>query len=364
MSLDHSVFPYSTFLETEHSSFLPFKHIYLILKYHGIELRWPKLDSPEDIYQYLEYEIPFQVGWAIELEKISHVWFEHTKEVLPPLSQPYTEESIPEYLRVQQVKEQEEPWYDRIKLFWIQNTYRSERLDLLGLIRDQKPQELPKTYLNFILNLLDIRLSFIPADRHHSGFYMAQTPITQAQYYHLVGYNPSDVQGFEAQSYPVVNVSWLQSLKFCNLLSEYAGLEKVYQIFDNHVSTNAQASGFRLPTQDEWHFAALGGEPYAYAGSDTPDDTAWFFENTRRHTMPVAQKKPNGYGLYDMCGNVSEWTSTGEHLNEEEEILKVACGGSWLDKKSEVGVNSFFEAAWSENSVFIGLRVMTTHSLD
>ena len=74
--------------------------------------------------------------------------------------------------------------------------------------------------------------------------------------------------------------------------------------------------------------------------------------------MPVAQKRSNGYGLYDMCGNVSEWTSSGEGLSENEQPLKVVCGGSWLDTALNVTVHSFIEAEWSEKSVFIGFRVI------
>ena len=67
------------------------------------------------------------------------------------------------------------------------------------------------------------------------------------------------------------------------------------------------ADGFRLPTYEEWVYAAKGGENYKSSGSNNLDAVGWYYKNSEDHIQKVAQKKANGYGIYDMSGNVMEW---------------------------------------------------------
>ncbi len=73
--------------------------------------------------------------------------------------------------------------------------------------------------------------------------------------------------------------------------------------------TSVTGKTYRLPTEAEWEYSAKGGENYKYAGSNYIDEVAWYENNAGEKTHPVGQKKPNGYGLYDMIGNVCEWCS-------------------------------------------------------
>ncbi|MBO4728468.1 MAG: SUMF1/EgtB/PvdO family nonheme iron enzyme [Spirochaetaceae bacterium] len=151
---------------------------------------------------------------------------------------------------------------------------------------------------------------------------MLKTEVTQALYQTVMEENPSLFRGDDL---PVESVSWYDAIYFCNKLSEIKDLTPVYSVngststsdwnytphnwktIDGAVEQDEVADGFRLPTSDEWEYAANGGEGYKYAGSNDIDEVGWYKNNSETKTHPVAQKKPNGYGLCDMSGNVSEW---------------------------------------------------------
>ncbi|MBK8877311.1 MAG: SUMF1/EgtB/PvdO family nonheme iron enzyme [Haliscomenobacter sp.] len=145
------------------------------------------------------------------------------------------------------------------------------------------------------------------------GFSLQKTPVTYWQYALFLQQEGLQVEkpGWGRQgNNPAVYVSWEDAARFCNWLSAMEGLQPVYQMKGEKVSADWSTNGYRLPTEAEWEYAARGGveqKPYAYSGSDDLDVVGWFRENAENRTQPVAHKRPNTLGLYDMSGNVWEW---------------------------------------------------------
>ncbi len=179
-------------------------------------------------------------------------------------------------------------------------------------------------------------------------FSISRYPVTQRLWREIMGNFPSE---FKGEKLPVESISWFEAVEFCNKLSKIEGLAKVYEIKTEKkqndlgfginkisVNTNENAGGYRLPTEAEWEYAAKGGDKRTesmYAGSDRLDDVAWYNGNSDGKTHPVANKKPNELGLYDMSGNVYEWCRDWyvetDCSNNENKLKKgkIVRGGSW-----------------------------------
>ena len=187
-----------------------------------------------------------------------------------------------------------------------------------------------------------------------------ETPVTQDLWQAVMGYNPSyfDNTGIKISGYdksaqidtaiesgenqlkrPVENISLYECIAFCNKLSLKLGLEPCYTVITDGTPIDFQTlsfdeipvidrgseqsaaawdnaildmskNGFRVPTEAEWEWAAKGGMNNKWVDTDIETELtnyAWYDENSGRKTHEVKKKLPNGYGLYDMSGNVWEW---------------------------------------------------------
>ena len=148
-------------------------------------------------------------------------------------------------------------------------------------------------------------------------FLMATTAVTQAQWSAVMGSNPSK---FHGDNRPVETVSWNDAVAFCEKLSAKEGKH------------------FRLPTEAEWEYACRAGTQTAFGGTNNLDEMGWHKDNSNDQTHPVAQKKPNAWGLYDMQGNVHQWCSDGygpyggdavDPKGANDARTRVVRGGAW-----------------------------------
>ena len=186
------------------------------------------------------------------------------------------------------------------------------------------------------------------------AFYLSRTEVTQAQWVAKMGSNPSYFTGDTSR--PVERVSWNDIQPFC---------------------TN---TGMRLPTEAEWEYAYRAGTTTAFHGmpgylNGTNDDNqlgtiAWFTSYSGNTTRPVAGKAANGFGLYDMSGNVWEWCqdwygtyASGAQTNPTgpgSGSYRVLRGGSWFSSSTSCRASTRNYGTPDSRSSYVGFRVART----
>lgn len=153
--------------------------------------------------------------------------------------------------------------------------------------------------------------------------------------------------------YPVENISHDEALEFVRRLSKMTHLI------------------FSLPKEEEWEFAARGGQKnqgFKYAGSNDLDEVAWYRDNAEGATHPVGGKKPNELGLYDMSGNVWEWTETPAYSYESGiepgGTIFIRRGGSWWHEAKNCRVSRRYASDRSKKTSGLGLRVVIRENVE
>ena len=156
------------------------------------------------------------------------------------------------------------------------------------------------------------------------GFWLFETPVTQVLWEAVMDQNPSE---FKAARRPVETVSWDDAQQFISRM-------------------NLQIDGLHLelPTEAQWEYACRAGSQTAFGFGDDPgslDKYAWFYGNSGAETHEVGSKLPNGWGFYDMHGNVWEWCAdwnggystdaTQDPRGPDEGHSRVLRGGGWSD---------------------------------
>jgi formylglycine-generating enzyme len=226
---------------------------------------------------------------------------------------------------------------------------------------------------------------------HLRAFCLGKYPVTQDLWLAVMGgENPAR---FIGDKRPVEQVSWFDAAAFCNALNVQCGYQLRYfqdaafrQVLDAQKATTIRYpnsmdvfvvpdhQGYRLPSEAEWEYAAIGAKKkaaYEYAGGNTLDELGWSRGNSHGQTQLVGLKLSNELGLHDLSGNVWEW-SEDQYLGGSHKIPKddspwskmeagagrVLCGGGWHEDAQYCRPSIWVGSTPSSRSDYFGFRIV------
>ena len=294
--------------------------------------------------EHLDTRLSIDRGWRAIFAKLKHQTPQSAHSLFPRLPLLITESNVTPLLQqYKDIHKQHTSFFNRLKNKFL-------------------PTQTP-SWEETKITLTTFRMGYIPAvigQLHSSPFWLGMYPCTQELYTAVMGYNPSF---FNHPHQPVESVSWFQAIVFCNQLSLFEGYQPTYQYpetkqFDDpifkSIQWNPHANGYRLPTKEEWLYAARNETNLQYSGSNDIDEVGWHMGNSNGSPQPVGGKKANRWGIYDLSGNVSEWVWDQQHSQA------IHLGGSWL--QAPVTLSHFHDLSPpSESHYARGFRLARNH---
>ncbi|MBN2790204.1 MAG: SUMF1/EgtB/PvdO family nonheme iron enzyme [Candidatus Delongbacteria bacterium] len=230
-----------------------------------------------------------------------------------------------------------------------------------------------------------------------SDFSIGKYEVTQKEWVDLMGSNPASYDPTNnigvGDNNPVFHIGWFDILVFCNQKSMADSLTPCYSINGstdpdnwgvrpiyssdptfaawNAVICDWDATGYRMPTEAEWEFAARGGvnwtDDYTYSGSNIIGDVAWYNDNSGSELHIIGTKLPNQLGIYDMTGNLYEycWDWYAAYTDNATDPtgaptgdMRIVRGGSWMSIPENCVVNGRYREYPNTNYDYNGFRLV------